>query len=270
MRKIPMKIDIGIACNKWQDPGWWSPLVRQVGHLWRYGVEFGSLYTEMSTDIGRNRSVITRKFRQGDAEWLWFIDDDTIPCEHALMKLLQLNAPIAALPYFYKDREKHMFAPLIYMREENNRYKPITNYHRGEILEVDAVGMGMTLIHRSVFDAILTKYTVGIEDAKGAVVMIRKNSTPESRPGIRKGDAEKWEKHDYIPFFVSEKGRTEDYYFCELAADVGIKPVVDTLYECDHIGRTGYNGSNFRALRAMRRRKLSQSRQMGNPSLAVV
>jgi hypothetical protein len=261
---------IGVACNKWQSYQWWPVLRAIEKDAERHGIRVVDLFTEPGSDVGRNRSKITRRFRQTATQWLMFIDDDTIPPTNALSLLMAIGHPFVAGAYFYKDgSDAHQFAPLMYRRVETGRYTPVVDYHRGEILTVDAVGLGCSLIHRALFDKIAAGQNVGLRP-DGAVEFVAKGTDKRHRRGLKIGECSSWEKHEHLPFFVTAGGRTEDYYFAELAASVGVRPVVDTMIECQHIGDYGYGGKDFRDLRKVRERRLSAGRQVVDRSLAAV
>jgi hypothetical protein len=251
-------VAIGVACNKWQSYQWW-PVLRSIeveaAHL---GARVVDVFTQAGSDVGRNRSVIARRFRASGAEWLHMIDDDVVPPVNCLAMLLTMQQPFASGVYTYKDgSDAHQFAPLMYRRvPETGRYTPVVDFSRGEMLTVDAVGLGCSLIHRAVFESILGAYNVGLR-SDGAVVMVPKDTPKRERKGIKIGRPKDWESYEFLPFFLTENGRTEDYYFAELAARAGFRPVVDTLIECEHLAEYGYGMSDFRALRrgkATRRR----------------
>lgn len=113
------------------------------GWNWMLGNGFASL-----------RNILVREMYQnlGDAEWLWFIDDDHPFEPDVLLRLL--------------DRQVDIIQPLVSTRKPP--YRPYGYKHNGTdyvslewedlptsgILEVDAVGTGGMLIRRKVLDAL--------------------------------------------------------------------------------------------------------------------
>jgi len=133
------------------------------------------------------------------------------------------------------------------MRYENGLYASIHGYPKGALYPVDSVGMGCTLIHRSVFEKILEEYVVYMRP-NASLVPVHKGAIWGSTKR-HKGKLDNFVEDGYLhtrvgkpdadddrlfPFFSLENGRTEDHHFCELCAGVGIRPWVDTNVVCGH------------------------------------
>ena len=262
-------VSLGIACNPRGESFGFSGAVEGLMHYsWQHGIDAQPPLRIASADVGHNRSEITMDFRHKTTnDWLMFLDDDTCPPVDALCRLIDLYQPYCAGVYYYKTREKG-FEPLIYSREPNGRYKPFTDYHRGEIVQVDSVGMGCTLIHRMVFEGILNRFNVGLRP-NGSVTLVKKGAPKAARYGVKIGDSKALDKYDAIPFFLTDQGRTEDHWFAELAEVAGYKPVIDTMVECSHIGEIGTTGANYRWLRAEKRHDRQVLREMARSREAV-
>jgi hypothetical protein len=123
--------------------------------------------------------------------------------------------------------------------------------------------MGCTLVHRSVFEKIMAEHEL-YQRPNGSLWPVHRSkiyngsdpylsTQPDaineivnngwlcqriSKPGA--DDNRAW------PFFVMEHGRTEDHYFWELAAAVGIRPWVDTTITCGHIKPRQMTYENYR------------------------
>lgn len=211
------------------------------------------------TSYNRNRLVM-----ESDAEYIFFVDHDTVPPDDALPKLLALGVPFAAGVYFYKGEKKH---PLIYTLDEMGLYRPVIDYNRGEILEVDGVGMGCTLIHRDVFKAIRDKFLWIMHEEDGSQELINRTQisdrklpaklrTPETRlygdddhgyymvTPVKRVSQELEERFEY-PYYDMAHGRTEDLPFCKRVQACGIPILIDTSIECGHVGETTITAQDF-------------------------
>ncbi len=194
------------------------------------------------TDI--NRVNLTSCFLSGDAEWSFWIDDDTVPPMGAIGNLLKLKRLFASGIYFLDG--KH--TPVAYMKQKQRRlYSSLLNYPHGSVIEVDAVGMGCALIHRSVFEKIRAEHRVMVRP-NGTLLVLHQSMFKNNKPCKVGGDGYVQDGVYHMPlsevpsddtrpfpYFALEYSRTEDIHFCELAANVGIKPVVDTTVVCGHI-----------------------------------
>jgi hypothetical protein len=262
--RIPV-VDIGVACAPHQTPDWWSAVMGLILYTERSGeISIGKIRTVSSAlpdhnknnTIGAvkrrwsltdaNRNEVSKGFIGEDADWIFWIDDDTVPPIDAILHLVKLGRPFVAGLYFLPRKP---FNPIAYKRHtDSGLYYPIYNYPKGALMEVDSVGMGCTLIHRSVYEQIRDSHRL-FERKNGALVPIHndrvknpvfsKHQNPK-QPYIRAGVYHeqmlpKQEDDDRnFPFYLLEHGRTEDHFFCELAESVGIKPYIDTTVVCQH------------------------------------
>ena len=279
-----MRVDIGIACNKNQEKEWWARLVPELLRVAAEGrVELGQFIAVGSALTDHNRNHIVGHFLEGEAEAIWWIDDDVVPPPGTLEALIGLDVDIAAGVYFLR---KPPCNPVIYARRDDGFYRPLWEYERGEIIKADSVGMGCTLIRRGVYERIREEYGVFRRVRNGTVVLVhgddvvhtrmvarqvRRQAGKALRRGARgEGRGERGEglgARAYLleelvgpveapevwPFYALEYGRTEDHFFCEMARRVGFEIVVDTGIECQHWGCQPVTGTSFREMREWHR-----------------
>lgn len=191
-----------------------------------------------------NRKEVSYGFLAGNADYLFWLDDDTAPPQLSITKLIRSGHELVSGLYFSQSGAHE---PIAHFRNEIGRYVPIVGYSQGSLMQVDSIGMGCCLIHRSVFERIMEGHEL-FRRHDGTLVPIAKSQIigadyeePEDfEPYVENGiyherytrtelnEGERW------PFYAFENNRTEDLYFCELAEHVGIKPWVDTSIVCNH------------------------------------
>ncbi len=138
------------------------------------------------------------------AQWVFFYDSDIIPPRNSLLRLLAHRQPIISGVY-YRRSPPHGLPVMI-----RNGVGWITDYIPGSVIEVDLVGAGCLLIHRSVLE-----------------------NLPEHRPGKPYFD---W-RVDLQGLIPNGEALSEDFTFCRAAQQkLGIKILVDTSIECFHAG----------------------------------
>ncbi len=207
-----------------------------------------------------NRNVIVHEFLKSKADWLFWIDSDTIIPAGAVERLLAHGKTMVSGLYYGKN-EPHM--PIAYT-VYNGAYTPIDKtikWNKGEIIKVDAVGMGCMLTHRSVFEDVLSNYEV-FQIPGGGLVPIHKNdilgevhenNSHEHDGKVYKGQQRVRLIHPTLaelkfPFFMVDHLRTEDMFFMDMAKRVGHTPVLDTSVECGHLRWDAFTGKEYRDL----------------------
>lgn len=172
------KLAIAIPTNKNEASGWWSAV---FGELLRTaqtpGIELEALLTAGGalTDTNRNKCVDSF-LNKTDADVLAFIDDDTVPPKQAFVRLLQLDADVANAVYYLRGEP---YNPVAYRRMPNRKYLSLKEFQPGQIVEVDSVGMGCTLIRRHVFEAIMDNYEVFMRARIAAPFPVHKDDVEE-------------------------------------------------------------------------------------------
>lgn len=109
-------------------------------------------YSPLRFSVADARNLIVDAAVKGDFEWLFFIDHDTIMPPTTLLKIneymLAGEPPIVGGLYFTKSIPAE---PLVYRGSGNSHYR---NWHLGDKVWVDGLGMGCTLIHVSLLRAV--------------------------------------------------------------------------------------------------------------------
>jgi len=266
------KVDIGIACSNHQTSYWWAPLMGRLLNEQSLGVDIQNIWAVSSAvpDHNKNNTIISgiappdqkrrnsltdanrvtavKRFLTAGSDWLFFIDDDTLPPVGAITKLLGHGRDFIAGLYYNTNPP---YNPIAYMRREDGLYNPVYHFPYGAVMQVDAIGMGCTLIHRSVFERIMEEHTL-YQRPNGSLAVVHSSCIYGDEDSTTSGLRPKvWVSGGYMhtevkqvdltqedtrawPFYALEYGRTEDMHFCELAANVGIRCWVDTTINCEH------------------------------------
>jgi len=251
---VRTSVDIAVPANKWQHPRWWQAVLSVALATQRAGISIAQVMAATGALTDSARCSIADDFMRGKSEWLVQFDDDTVPPKRAIERLLALKEPFATGVYFGRVDVKHGLAPhpLIYRRVAGGEYMPVEDYYRGEIITVDGCGLGCSLIHRSLFEAVRDHYVVVRSPtsmlrpvppddvdkhlALGYVVYTAEMAAKDDEAG----------RHRNYPYFLMDSGRTEDFFWCELLDPLGYKPVADTSIECGHIGEYTIDGEDYR------------------------
>lgn len=255
-------VDIGVPCNKNESSKWWGKLMAEALRATEQGVRVRKTIFAGGALTDSARNTIAATFLQGGSDWLFMFDDDTIPPPGTMVRLLELNVPLASGVYFGRVDVKagEPVVPLFYRREHQGvaagEYFPISDYYRGEIVTADAAGLGCSLIHRDVFTAIMDHYVL-MKRPTGPILPVDPSRVDAHLSlGLTLFDPLTAEREYHYPFFAFDNGRTEDFFFFELAHPLGYRVVVDTRVECQHLTDYVIDGVDYWG---------QQARQLGEP-----
>ena len=164
----------------------------------------------MPFDHARNTTV-QYMFDVG-AEWWFGLDSDVVPPRDALLRLLAHKQPF--ISGMYCRRSPPHGVPV--MIKNGTWY---TDFIPGSVVEVDLVGAGVLLIHRSVFERVQQRPEVGKKWFDWRVDQLNLPNIPADKPSL-----------------------SEDFTYCHACRMAGYKILVDTSIQARHVG---YGEANF-------------------------
>lgn len=251
------KVALGIPAYGLQGHQWWAPLVQNAADYHKSDIEITNVLTGGGMTADVNRNYIVDEFKKTAADWMLWIDTDNVHPVWGLRRLLDTKKTLVTGVYVKRSEENPQ--PLLYIRTPDGGYAELGHYRPGEILPIDAAGVGACLMHRSVFEDVEKAYRV-LGRREGGITLVHKDAII--------GDIFDGQKHEYdgcvtdgvlhdrlvlpnrdvkFPFFMIEYGRTEDYGFFERAQRAGHQLYVDTSVEVGHIGVKNFKVSDWRA-----------------------
>lgn len=168
----------------------------------------------MPYDMSRNTAC--KAMLDGGFEWILSIDSDVVPPNNALVRLLSHKQPFISAMY---SRRSPPWSVMVAIRDG----QWVTNFKKGSVIEVDLVGAGFLLMHRSVVENFF--------------------NFPQ-RPGHPVFD---W-RVNYQGLMPPGQCLSEDFTLCAAYRSRGGKVLVDTSVECHHCGYAESTFGNYKPM----------------------
>jgi len=164
---------------------------------------FDKIVLNKKIDEARNE-IVQFALDQG-ANYIYWVDDDVLPPPDAFLKMYTHNKDIINGVYWSKSNPP---MPLLF---RNHLEGPYWDWHVGDLIEIDAAGMGLTLVKTDVYRK--------IEKEQGGPWY---SVNYGSFPGVQ----------------ASPANNTEDLYFYWKARKAGYKIWADTSIQAYHYDKT--------------------------------
>lgn len=185
--------------------------------LWK---EPGSIFlfegNKPAVDISRN--IIASSALKEHVEWCFFLDDDVVAPPNAIQRLRGHNLPIVSGLYWRRHPDGTW--PEVFKMNKHGIPKPLKNDDvrliQGQIIECDAVGAGMLLVHRSVLEKMaptVPKWNITNPDTDEELVV-----------------------YEFFKLIMKDDvSLSEDVVFCSRAKGLGFKVYCDTALRAGHL-----------------------------------
>lgn len=185
-----------------------TPTGEHADYLKEQGYSVIKNYPQSKDKIGRiveNRNVLIKKFIEGDATFLLFLDSDVIPPKDVIERLTRHNTDITAGVYAANQliNNKQKIAPVLRGLTEYKDYSKVIELEDikdGRFFEIFGCGFGCCLIKRAVLEKVSLRYNLHLNSS-------------------------------------------EDFIFCyDARTKYGFRSFVDTSVKCVHVAGSGtYN-----------------------------
>ena len=160
--------------------------------------------TDSPDSRAKNRTQIIKSARYLGAEYVFFLDDDTVPAPDSvrlLMKELEQNPNAGICAGIYTSRNERPYEPMVFME---NGAGPYWRWKFGDVFKCRSIGTGCMLVRCSIFDNIPEPWFLDIQDKQDAL-----DRDPES---LAASD----NPHEPVQFSM-----TDDVYLCYKVAKAG-------------------------------------------------
>ena len=138
-------------------------LLYTVIHAQHLGIEVRGAIRVSGNQIARQRQTLFDSWADSlKTDWLLWVDSDIVLTIESLGRLLEAgdkdSAKVVSGLYFVSDEpEKSLMKPIPCVYNFTNNMEnidPLTDIPTDQVIEVDAAGMGLILMHKSIIDPI--------------------------------------------------------------------------------------------------------------------
>lgn len=217
---------------------------------------YGFLVSDPSSaSVASNRNIAANKLLKGGADWIFTCDDDMLYPPDIFIKFIEHDKDIVSGLYVGRSAPFPIMAFRPHRDTGDCQTIKHTDFKRGDVIEVCAVGGGCVFIKREVFEkipapwycmppAIWLKTLIWLHKQLGEGTLI--GEIPEDvLPSPKDINPDAWDG--------GVAG--EDIYFCLLAGKFGYKIYLDTSIECAHIGDYKHTLADHKAYEQIIERK---------------
>lgn len=159
--KFEEKLAIGWCDNGMVDSLFVDGLVDVLSCLPKLNIQFGGTFHSIGSLISVQRQELIEAWYETDADWLLWIDSDVVVTEDIVKKMWDAadkeKYPVICGVYFISTSPNLPLMnsfPCIIKANEDGELHYVHPLPHDQLIEIDAAGMGLTLMHRSVIDKI--------------------------------------------------------------------------------------------------------------------
>jgi glycosyltransferase involved in cell wall biosynthesis len=251
-----MKVDVLLPTYRNFRAEAYTAIQRMCAYSRQAGVEGEPI--DLASPALRSSSLIHTARNQAiaavrsDADYVLFVDDDMVPEQDALVKLLSRRMPIISALTTTREVLPPALCVRHYDREKDTFYE-IEKVHPGKIIKGDiGVGTGFLVMSAETIDAVRNDYLeAGDWLAQNEPALKRMGVKPRAiaRERRRVSETRKASKEPprLFDFDVTHSGHTlgEDMAFCRRVLRLGIPIAVDTTVQVGHLGDFPYGPWNL-------------------------
>jgi GT2 family glycosyltransferase len=156
---------IGWCDNGMVDSLFVDGLIEVLSCLPKLNIQSGGTFHSIGNQISVQRQEIVDAWYKSDADWLLWVDSDVVVTQDIVKKLWESadkeKSPVVCGIYFVSTSPNMPLMnslPCILRINENEQFEYIHPLPEDQIIPIDAAGMGLTLMHKSVIDKIKDIY----------------------------------------------------------------------------------------------------------------
>jgi predicted glycosyltransferase involved in capsule biosynthesis len=159
------KFSIAWCDNGSVDSRFMEGVISLFQQLEKYNLKIDKFFHSVGSLISIQRQSVSKSFEDSDSDWILFLDSDIYVTPEMIKKLFdhanEKNIPVLSGVYFLMMNPNDSLpvpAPAFFNFSSDNSLIAESIIPHDQLIKIDASGLGMCLIHKSVFLKLKEKY----------------------------------------------------------------------------------------------------------------